>query len=59
MHQHFDNILSKYRCHFRKGYNLLHCLITLIGKWCESVDKVGAFGTLWTDLSKSFDGLPN
>ena len=46
MHQHFDNILSKYRCHFRKGYNLLHCLITLIGKWCESVDKGGAFGTL-------------
>ena len=28
-------------------------------KWHESVDKGGAFGTLLTDLSKTFDYLPH
>ena len=54
---YFDQILSKYQCRFRKGYNVQHCLIALIEKWKQSVDKGGAFGALLTDLSKAFDCL--
>ena len=48
----FDSVLSKYQCGFRRGYNAQHCLITLIEKWKKSVDNGGAFGALFTDLSK-------
>ena len=50
----FDSILSKYHCRFRRDYNAKHCLRTLIKK---SVDNVGAFGVLFTDLSKALDCL--
>ena len=53
----FDSILSKYQCVFRRGYNAQHCLITLIEKWKKSVDNGGAFGALFTHLSKAFDCL--
>ena len=53
----FESILSKYQCGFRRGYNAQHCLITLIEKWKKSVDNGGAFGALFTDLSKAFDCL--
>ena len=53
----FDQILSKYQCGFRKGYNAQHCLIILIEKWKKSVENGGAFGALLTDLSKAFDCL--
>ena len=53
----FDSILSKYQCGCRRGYNAQHCLITLIEKWKKSVDNGGAFGALFTDLSKAFDCL--
>ena len=59
MQQYFDNILSKYQCGFCKGYNSQHCLIKMIEKWCEGVDKGGAFGTLLADLSKAFHCLPH
>ena len=53
----FDSILSKYHCRFRRDYNAKHCLRTLIEKWKKSVDNVGAFGVLFTDLSKALDCL--
>ena len=52
---YFDQILSKYQCGFRKGYNAQHCLITLIEKCKKGVDNGGAFSALLTDLSKAFD----
>ena len=57
MQTYFDNLLSKYQCGFRKGFNAQHCLVSMIKKWKESVDSGGAFGTLMTDLSKAFDCL--
>ena len=51
----FKNILPKYECDFRKGYNAQHCLIALIEKWKKNVDSGGAFGPRVTDLSKAFD----
>ena len=53
----FESILSKYQCRIRRGYNAQHCLITVIEKWKKNVDNVGAFGVLFTDLSKAFDCL--
>ena len=34
-----------------------HCLVSMIGKWRESVCDGGAFGTFLTDLSKAFHCL--
>ena len=56
---YFDQILSKFQCGFRKSFNAQHCLIALIEKWKKSVDRGGAFGALFTDLSKAFDCLPH
>ena len=50
----FDNLLSKYQCGFRKGFNAQHCLVRMIEKWKETVDSGGVFGALMTDLSKEF-----
>ena len=55
----FDSLLSKYQCGIGRGYNIQHCLITLIEKWKKSVENGGAFGALLTDLSKTFDCLPH
>ena len=53
----FDSILSKCQYGFRRGYNAQHWLVTLIEKWEKTVDNDGAFGALFTDLSKAFDCL--
>ena len=57
MQTYFDNILSKYQCGFRKGFNAQHCLVSMIKKWKESVNNDRAFSALMTDLSKAFDCL--
>ena len=55
----FDTILSKYQRGFRKGHGAQHCLIALLEKWRESLDRGLEFGILLTDLSKVFDCLPH
>ena len=55
----FDTILSKYQCGFRKEHGAQHCLIALLKKWRESIDRGLEFGILLTDLSKAFDCLPH
>ena len=55
----FDSLLPKYQCGIRRGYNAQRCLIILTEKWKKSVDNVGAFDALLTDLSKAFDCLPH
>ena len=54
-----DPLLSKYQCWFRKGFSAQHCLLTVLEKWKNAVDKGKVFGVLLTDLSKSFDRLPH
>ena len=44
---------------FRKGFGAQHCLIAMIEKWRDSMDKGKFFGALLTDLSKAFDCLPH
>ena len=54
-YKYFDQILSKYQCRFCKGYNTHHCLLTMVDKWKEALDKSSLGGTLLTDLFKVFD----
>ena len=52
-----DSYLSKQQCRFRKGYSPQYCLLMILEKWKNAVDKGKCFGTLLTDLSKAFDCL--
>ena len=52
-----DSKLSPYQCGFRKGYNSQYCLILMLEKWKNCIDKGGSSGALLTDLSKAFDCL--
>ena len=54
---YFNKLLSDQQCGFRKGYSTQHCLLNLLEKWKNSVDKGKVFGALLTDLSKAFDCL--
>ena len=54
---YFVKFLPDQQCGFRKGYSTQHCLLNLLGKWKNSVDKGKFFGALLTDLSKAFDCL--
>ena len=47
MQQYFDNILSKYKRGFRKGYNSQHCSIAMAEKLRESLDIGGVLLTLY------------
>ena len=57
MSVYFDKFLSDQQCGFRKGYSTHHCLLNLLEKWKNSVDKGKSFGALLTHLSKAFDCL--
>ena len=46
MQTYFDNLLSKYRCGFCKGFNAQHCLVSMIEKWKESVIVAGHLALL-------------
>ena len=54
---HFDKLLSKYQCGFRKGFNTQHRLLAMIEKLRKSLDIRGASAALLTDLSNAFDCL--
>ena len=49
-----DPFLSKYQCGLRKRYSVQHCLIAMLEKWKNAVNKGKIFGTLLTDISKAF-----
>ena len=55
LNDHFDKILSKYQCGFRKGHNAQHCLLVMIEKFRKIRDKKGVSAAVLTDLSKAFD----
>ena len=52
---YFDSVFSKFQCGFRKGFNAQHCLLTMVEKWCKTLDEGGETGAVLTDLSKAFD----
>ena len=52
-----DCYLSKQQCGFKKGYSPQYCLLVMLEKWKNAVNKEKCFGALLTDLSKTFDCL--
>ena len=54
LYDYFGNILFPSQCGFRKGYSAQHCLLVMIEKFKEAIDKSNEFGALLTDLSKAF-----
>ena len=54
-----DPLLHKYKCRFRKGFSAQHCLLAMLEKWKNTIDKGKVFGALLTDPSKAFDCLPH
>ena len=55
LYKYFDNILFQSQCGFRKGYSAQYCLLVMIKKFKEAIDRGYEFGALLTDLSKAFD----
>ena len=55
MYLYLNQILSKYQCGFRKGYNAQHCLMAMNEKWPKFLDIEGHAGALLIDLSKASD----
>ena len=50
-----DKNISLYLSGFRKGYNTQHCLLLMIEKWKNALDKKKHAGAILTDRSKAFD----
>ena len=55
IYEYFDRIFSKYLCGFRKGHSTQHCLLFMLEKLKEALDKGLTTGILLTDLTKAFD----
>ena len=55
LYEYFDNILFPSQCGCQKGFNAQHCLLVMIEKFKEAIDKGYEFGALLTDISKGFD----
>ena len=55
LYEYFDNILFPSQCGFRKGYSAQHCLLVMIEKFKEAIDRGYEFDALLTDFSKAFD----
>ena len=53
----FEDIFSKHQRGYRKSFSTQQCLLTLLEKWKNAVDKGKMFGALLTDLSKALDCL--
>ena len=50
MSSFFEDIFFKNQCGFRKGFRTQQCLLTLLEKWKDPVDKGKVFGAVLTDL---------
>ena len=52
-----SSFLSKYKCRFRKGFSVHHCLLSMLEKWKSATENKMSIGALLIDLSKAFDCL--
>ena len=53
----FDSLLANKQYRFRKGFSSQYCLLVMLEKFKEVIDRGNQFGTLLTDLSKTFDWI--
>ena len=49
--------MSRYQFGFRKGHSTQQCLLVIIEKWRQSLEKGGHYVAILTDLSKTFHFL--
>ena len=56
--EYFSDLLSEYQCGFRQSYGTQNCLLA-IEKLKKIRDKKGIFAAVLTDLSKTFDCIPD
>ena len=52
LYEYFENILFPSQCGFRNGCSAQHCLLVMIEKFKEAIDRSYEFGALLTDLPK-------
>ena len=55
LYKYNNNMLFPSQCDLRKGYSAQHCLLVMIERFKEAIDRGYEFGALLTDLSKAFD----
>ena len=53
--KYFDSLLPTNQCGFRKGFSSQYCLLVMLKKFTEAIDRGNQFGAPLTDLSKAFD----
>ena len=51
----YFSLLATNQCEFRKGFSSQYCLLVMLEKFKEAIDRGNQFGALLTDLSKAFD----
>lgn len=52
-----NQLMSKFRCGFRKNYAAQYCLLAMSEQWKSEIDEGKVIGALLTDLSNFFDCL--
>ena len=55
LYDYFDNMQFPSQCGFGKVYIAQHCLLFMIEKFKETIDRGNEFGALLTGLSKTLD----
>ena len=55
IYPYFDTLFSKFEYGLRNYFNAQHCLLAMIKKWRNALDKGEETGAVLTDLSKAFD----
>ena len=46
---HFENVFSKQKTGFRRGFNAQHCLLVMLEKFRKSLEQVCDYAALLTD----------
>ena len=55
LYEYLNNMLFPSQCCFRKRCSVQHCLLVMIEKFKEAIDRGNGFGAFLTDFSKAFD----
>ena len=48
--KYFDSLLATNQCGFQKGFSSQYCLLVMLEKFKEAIDRGNQFGALLTDL---------
>ena len=57
INEYIEPLLSNLLTGFRENHNTQHCLLKMLEKWKEALDKGNFVDAIFMNLSKSFDSL--